>query len=111
MHAPPINNLMDATGMTCAQIATLMDVNPRTVRRWRSGESTAPLAAILVLSIIERHGMTTAATLCVPELENWITAMVMDLHREGHGLSGIQRKMGIGYGIIARTLDGRKMPR
>lgn len=103
--------LMDATGMSCAHVAALMGVNPRTVRRWRSGASPAPLAVLVILSMVERHGMTVAATLGVPELENWIRAMVTELHRDGHGLSGIQRKMGIGYGVAARMLDGRDMPR
>lgn len=101
-----IHELMLKTGMTGAQVALLFSVNERTIRRWRSGESPTPLAATLVLSIILKHGMTTAATLGVPELEKWVTTMVLAMSAEGQGLCGIQRNLGVGYGVAARIIDG-----
>lgn len=94
--------LMARSGLTAPQIAGLCGVNVRTVRRWRAGESPAPLAAIVVLELIARQGMSVATTLGVAALDEWVKQIVLGMREDG--LSAIQRRLRLGYGVIARIL-------
>lgn len=94
--------LMARARLTPTQIAGLCGVNVRTVRRWKSGESPAPLAAIVVLEVIAQHGMSMATTLNVVALDAWVRDIVLGMR--GDGMSAIQRRLKLGYGVIGRIL-------
>lgn len=87
--------------LTTAQTAALCGVNPRTVRRWRSGRFSPRKSAVILLSVIIEHGLHMVAR--QPAALEFLLSMIEAMKNDG--LSQIQRKTGIGYGVIARTLE------
>jgi len=96
-----MDDLIAAAGLTPPQIAALFDVTPRTVRRWRSGATPAPLAAVMLLGLLAEHGPRLLSThVCA---QTWLAALAWDMRHDG--LSAIHRRLGIGYGDAARMLS------
>lgn len=102
MDAEPFQKLIQKTRLTPLQIAALCNVTPRTVRRWRSGAGIPPQAAVILLELIARHGVRVASELDSPTLASWLAGLIRDMR--GESLSMIQRRLGCGYGVIARAL-------
>lgn len=93
--------LLKKSGLTTAQTATLCDVDPRTVRRWRSS-GHSPTSARLLLSLIISHGLQIITT--DPHGLRLLAVMVAAMADQGKGLAAIQRRLHVGYGVINRLL-------
>src|SRR3569833_3405286 len=83
-----MDDLIAAAGLTPPQIAALIDVTPRTVRRWRSGATPAPLAAVMLLGLLAEHGPRLLSThVCA---QTWLAALAWDMRHDG--LNTIHRR-------------------
>lgn len=102
MDAEHLSKLIKQTGLTTTQVAELCGVTTRTLRRWRSGTATPPRAAIILLELIERHGVRLASDVDSPTLAAWLVGLIRDMR--GESLCTIQRRLGCGYGVISRAL-------
>src|SRR3569833_2660008 len=97
-----MDDLIAAAGLTPPQIAALFDVTPRTVRRWRSGATPAPLAAVMLLGLLAEHGPRLLSTpVCA---QTWLAALAWDMRHDV--LSSFHRRLGIGFGDAARGRGG-----
>lgn len=105
MDADHFDKLITKTGLTQIQISELCGVTTRTLRRWRSGKTIPPQAAIILLELIGRHGVRLASEINSPTLAIWLAGLIRDMR--GESLCTIQRRLGCGYGVIARALDNR----
>lgn len=102
MDAEAFKQLIQKTRLTPIQIAALCGVSPRTLRRWRSGAGIPPQAAVILLELIARHGVRVASEIDSPTLSGWLAGLIRDMR--GESLCMIQRRLGCGYGVIARAL-------
>lgn len=102
------NDLVARSRLTPAQIAGVCGVTVRTVRRWRSGASPAPLAATVILEVIAQQGMSGVTTLGVVALDEWVRQIVLGMREDG--LCAVQRRLRLGYGVIGRILRGNHAP-
>src|SRR3569623_749637 len=96
-----MDDLIAAAGRTPPQIAALFDVTPRTVRRWRSGATPAPLAAVMQMGLLADPGPRLKSHHDCAQTRLAARAWVM----RHDGLSAIHRRLGIGYGDAARMLS------
>lgn len=58
MTPAQLRTVLAALSLSQQGAARLFGQNPRTVRRWISGEQDVPAAVALALLLMERHGIT-----------------------------------------------------
>jgi DNA-binding transcriptional regulator YiaG len=45
-------------GLTQAQVGRLVDVEPRTVRRWAAGEQPVPVGVAMIMRLLIKHNIS-----------------------------------------------------
>lgn len=101
MKNDTISKLIDKTGLSISQVATLFNVNPRTVRRWISGTSKTKPAQLITLSLIHEHGLSIITT--NPHGLAFLVTMVDAM--KDKGIVSIHRQLRCGYGVAARLIE------